>query len=93
MTATITYSVYSAGGAVVGSLENQSLVVSSVIYDTLQGWPQDATGYNFLHAVGPTGFPSTLREVWVQYVITLSAGLGSLQSKLVFHCTILPDGE
>lgn len=40
------------------TLASTSLTISSVIFDTLQGWVKDNIGHNFRYTIGPTAFPT-----------------------------------
>lgn len=55
-----------------------SISVSAVISDTLQTtdtrWTADAMGYNFLHAMPATAFPSPRHRYVVQYTFTPTSG-------------------
>jgi hypothetical protein len=54
-----------------------SIVVSSVIYETLQTgseWTVDSLGYNFRHALPTTAFPTGGETYIVEYVFTAADG-------------------
>lgn len=58
----ITYSVYDitdeGDEAVVSGHDAASLTISSVVFNSLQGWSVDTTGHNFRAVIGPTAFPT-----------------------------------
>lgn len=54
----ITCAVYSLGSTTPNvAVSTPTIVVASVIFDTLQSWATDSAGYNFLHEV-PAGADS-----------------------------------
>jgi hypothetical protein len=56
-----------------------SITVSDVVFDTLQTdgrWTEDATGYNFRHALVVASFPDPDTTYRVQYVFTPEGGGG-----------------
>lgn len=59
------------------SVITPSIVVSSVVFDTLQTggmWTKDSTGYNFRHALPATAFPDSGHVYQVVYTVTPSSG-------------------
>lgn len=59
------------------SVITPSIVVSSVIFDTLQTggmWTRDSTGYNFRHAMPATAFPDAGHVYEVIYTVTPTSG-------------------
>ncbi len=59
------------------SVITPSIVVASVIFDTLQTgglWTKDSTGYNFRHAMAATAFPTAGHVYEVIYTVTPSSG-------------------
>jgi len=69
--ASITYWAYS-NDVVVDGHDGVSLDPADVIFDTLQGWEADETGYNFRHNVAATAFPTggTIGHVIYKFVNT-----------------------
>lgn len=56
---------------------SETLTISSVIFDTLQTdsrWTVDTTGYNFLHAMSATAFPTGGHNYRVEYKFTPASG-------------------
>jgi hypothetical protein len=51
---------------------NQSLTISSVVYDSLQPWSRDARGYNFMHVIDETNL-SPIAKYFVDYSFTLAS--------------------
>lgn len=75
----IVYSVIdvTTGQAVSSNGVNYSglpLTISGVIFDVLQGWPQDSQGYNFLLTLSPSALPLGNREYQVEVKFTLTDG-------------------
>ena len=72
---TITYAVYDMADPTTATASG-SVTIASAIYDTLQTNPvwTDATGYNFLHTIGPTAFPTGGHVYQAEYKITYSGG-------------------
>lgn len=59
------------------SVITPSIVVASVIFDTLQTggmWTKDSTGYNFRHAMPATAFPDAAHVYEVVYTVTPTSG-------------------
>lgn len=75
---TITYGVYDITGAAAVVAAGTSITVSAVIFDTLQTdsfWTVDSTnGYNFLHTIAASSFPTGNSEYAVEYTFTLTGG-------------------
>lgn len=59
--------------------ETETLTVSSVVLDTPdetgEVWDVDDIGYNFVHDLANTYFPSPLRRYRVEYTFTLVGGI------------------
>lgn len=67
------------------AIESGALTVASVILDaavTGEIWTQDATGYNFIHDVPASWFPTGGHRYAIEYKFTLSGGA-------VFHGSYL----
>jgi len=60
--------------AVVTSHDAVALTVSSVIFDTLQGWHVDNIGHNFRTTVAGTAFPIGGNVYQVEVLYTLTSG-------------------
>lgn len=60
------------------AVASPTIVVASVIYDTLQTsdvrWTKDSTGYNFLHAMPPSAFPTGGHRYRVEYLCDPASG-------------------
>ena len=69
--ASISYSVF-VDDEVVEGYEDVTLEVGDVIYDSLQGWEEDGTGYNFRHVVDAAAV--TAGNISIVYTITLADG-------------------
>lgn len=73
----ITRAIWYPGAVPVQQGSDQSLTVTSVIFDSWQtnaeAWPFDDAGYNFLDVI-PGALLSTLQTRQVQYTFTPSAG-------------------
>lgn len=72
----ITYKVFDRddGDAITAS---GALTVADVVFDALQTdavWYQDSSGYNFLHSVPASAFPTGDHKYRIEYVITLAGG-------------------
>ena len=76
---TITYTITNLATGTVGS--PVSLTVSSVVFDSLQEtalggnrWTEDATGYNFKHAIAGTNFAAPSTTYRVEHLFTPASG-------------------
>lgn len=66
-----------SAGTVVEGHEDVALVVSAVVFDTLQAWSVDDTGYNFSHEVdvsANSAFATRGRAYRVTYRLTPASG-------------------
>ncbi len=84
---TITYSVFDKNSATpdtaIGGHSAASLTVSAVVYNTMQGWDVDSTGYNFLHTIAGTAFATGGHVYMVEHKYTLTTGfVGWTRAKL-----------
>lgn len=72
---TIVYTVYdvTAAAAVTGH-SGQSLTVSSVVFNTLQGWDTDTIGHNFRATLAGTAFPVGGNTYQVEFKFTMADG-------------------
>ena len=74
----ITCAVYDITTGTDVAVITPSIVISSVVYDTLQTgalWEnRDATGYNFAHALPVTAFPTAAHVYKVIYTFTPASG-------------------
>ena len=70
----IRYWIYSTAGTLISG--PTALVVSTVIYDTLQTvmWETDNSGYNFRHDVGATLLTDPTLRYRMEYEVTPAAG-------------------
>lgn len=51
-----------------------SVVIANAIFDTLQSWDEDTTGYNFKHEVGDASEFATAGNYLVIYTFTPASG-------------------
>lgn len=74
----ITYAVYDLSTTTpTTAVISGTLVVASTVFDTLQTdarWTADSTGYNFLHAMPATAFPTGKHQYKVEYKVTPTSG-------------------
>jgi hypothetical protein len=69
--------VFNTHASSVTPVYSDTLVISSVIFNTLQTgeqWGLDATGYNFIHTVPATAFATPSKNHRVEYKISLTDG-------------------
>lgn len=62
------------GGAVNANYNALALTVSAVMFNTLQGWHVDTTGFNFSYTIGSNGFPTGDSKYRVEVKFTLASG-------------------
>jgi hypothetical protein len=74
----ITCKVFDKNVSVETPVLTPSITVSSVVFDTLQDddprWTIDETGYNFLHAIAATAFPTNNHIYRIEYIFTPTSG-------------------
>ena len=88
----ITYTVYALSGAdlrtreAVTGYEDVSVTVSAAVFNSLQRWGEDATGYNFRHVVPPAAFPNP--NVWYDVDYTINYADGTTVGVIAFQIFI-----
>lgn len=74
----ITCKVFDLTSSTTTPITTPTVAVSSVILDTPETantiWTKDSIGYNFIHNLSPTDFPTGSSRVRVEYKVTLSGG-------------------
>lgn len=73
----ITYAVFNMTTGSAVAVINDTVTISTAVFDTLQTdgiWTWDTTGYNFLHVMPATAFPTGGNVYAVEYTFTPASG-------------------
>lgn len=75
---TVTCKVFQKGGNAMSVVATPTVTITSAVLDTPVTtnvlWTEDTTGYNFIHDLANTNFPTGGYEYIVEYTFTTSGG-------------------